>query len=104
MDDEMRRSARKQADLCSVFANANRVLILWTLVESEKSVGEIADRLGLSMPSTSQHLRLMKGRGIVKTRRDGQAIFYRLANHHTPAGCQLLIDAHRRRLRTAEEV
>ena len=98
LNEKLAELAQQQADLCRVFANPHRVLILWSLVESEKSVGEIASALELSMPSTSQHLRLMRARGILARRRAGQAIFYRLALNGCPAGCRLLIEAHRQRL------
>ena len=45
--------AQRQATLCKVFSSAQRVLILWFLIEGEHTVSEIAGALGASLPSTS---------------------------------------------------
>ena len=89
--DEARDLAESPAAVCSVFANPKRILILWTLVEHEKSVGEIASSVGMSMQCTSQHLRLMKEQGILESRREGHTIYYFVARNEVTATCQLLI-------------
>ncbi|MCB9421807.1 MAG: winged helix-turn-helix transcriptional regulator [Ardenticatenaceae bacterium] len=91
-------TAQQQADICAVFANYRRVLILWTLVEQEKSVSDIATAVHASLQSTSQHLHLMKDKGILQSRRDGQTVYYRIANHDTLAKCPLLIETRRNQL------
>lgn len=98
MDLKTIERAHQQADICAVFANPRRVLILWTLVEREKSVGEIATAVHASLQSTSQHLHLMKDKDILKSRRDGQTVYYRIANHGVLAKCPLLIETHRNQL------
>ncbi len=69
-----------QAEFCCIFGNASRLKIIWALGRQEKSVGELAERVGASMSSVSQHLRMMKDRGIVRSRKQGQKIFYRISN------------------------
>ena len=69
-----------QADFCSVFRNAIRLKILWFLGKKEKSVSEIVDYVGASTSNISQHLRIMKDRRIVKSRKEGQWIYYRITN------------------------
>jgi DNA-binding transcriptional ArsR family regulator len=69
-----------QAEFCSIFRNAIRLKILWFLGKEEKSVSEIADYIGVSMSNISQHLRIMKDRRIVKSRKEGQRIYYRITN------------------------
>lgn len=91
MDDELRALAENQAELCSVFANPRRVLIVWTLIEQEKSVSEIAATVGLSLQNTSQHLHLMKERGVLDSRREAQTIYYRIAENELASLCPLLI-------------
>ena len=66
--------AKEQAQVCSVFGNPSRVLILWALGERDLSVSDIASAIECSLQSTSQHLHLMKDRGILTSRRDGQTI------------------------------
>lgn len=69
-----------QADFCMIFRNAIRLKILWFLGKEEKSVGEIADCIGVSMSNISQHLRIMKDRRIVKSHKEGQRIYYKITN------------------------
>ena len=80
MDTEMLRWAERQAERYQILTNPRRVLIIRALVEREMSVGEIAAQVGVSMQNTSQHLRLLKARGILGSRREGQTIYYWIAD------------------------
>jgi DNA-binding transcriptional ArsR family regulator len=91
MNPEQKVLAESQAAVCSVFANPKRILILWTLADQEKSVSEIASIVGTSLQSTSQHLRLMRERGILNSRREGQTIYYFIAQNEAAERCRLLI-------------
>jgi len=91
MNVALKASAETQASICSVFANAKRVMILWSLAEQERSVGEIASSIEASLQCTSQHLHLMKKMGILDSRRDGQTIYYRIVNNNLNEKCQLLL-------------
>jgi DNA-binding transcriptional ArsR family regulator len=71
---------QKHAETCCIFCNQRRLMIMWALGDGEKSVGEIARELDLSPQAISQHLRLMKDRGVVASTRRGRQIFYRMAN------------------------
>lgn len=93
MEIDLKASAESQASICSVFANAKRVMILWSLAEQEKSVSEIASAIEASLQSTSQHLRMMKKMGILDSRRDGQTIYYRIVINGLTERCQLLLQA-----------
>ena len=84
------KSAQSQAELCSIFGNPSRVLILWTLGERELSVGDIASAIECSLQNTSQHLHLMKDKGILTSRRDGNTIYYRVKREGCPANCCLV--------------
>ena len=80
MDTRTLKWAETQARLFQVFTNPRRVLILWALDEQEMSVGEIAKAVEASLQNTSQHLRLMRDRSILTCRREGQTIYYRVAD------------------------
>ena len=82
--------AKDQAQVCSVFGNPSRVLILWALGERELSVSDIASAIECSLQSTSQHLHLMKDRGILTSRRDGHTIYYRVNYGERLADCGLV--------------
>ena len=68
------------AKMCQVFASAKRLEILNLLRDKELSVGELAKRAKIRQSNLSQHLTMLRERGIVKTRRDGVVIYYSLAN------------------------
>jgi DNA-binding transcriptional ArsR family regulator len=76
MQTNMINVAEHQAEICKAFSNPTRILILWTLSEEELSVGEIANTVNASIQNTSHHLRIMKDKGILNARRQGQTIFY----------------------------
>lgn len=80
MDTEKLALAQQQAKICNVFSNANRILILWLLDNQVKSVSEIAQEVNISIQNTSQHLGLMKKRGILDCYRKGQKKYYRISD------------------------
>jgi len=84
------RLAGEQAEFCKIFAHPRRILILWTLAEQERSVSEIAVAVNASLQNTSQHLRLMREKGILKSHREGQMIFYRVNRDNPPVTCHLV--------------
>src|SRR5687767_1162067 len=73
-----------------MLADATRVQVLWALIEGEMSVTELAARAGKSPSSVSQHLAKLRMARLVRTRRDGTQIFYRLDNDHV---ARLITDA-----------
>jgi DNA-binding transcriptional ArsR family regulator len=83
--------AERQADVFSVLSTAKRVRIIMLLDGTEMSVNEIASAIDASVQNTSQHLRLMSGKSILESRREGQTIYYRIAD--TPLGkhCQYIL-------------
>lgn len=68
------------ADLCKVFSNPVRVGLLVLLKDGERSVGSLARGLRVSDPTASKHLRVMRDRGVLASRRDGNVVYYRLTN------------------------
>jgi len=89
-----RRLADEQADLVvevfRMLADATRVQLLWSLADREMSVNDLAGRVGKPAPSVSQHLAKLRMAHLVRTRREGTQVFYRLENDHVR---QLVIDA-----------
>jgi DNA-binding transcriptional ArsR family regulator len=61
-----------------VIAEPNRRAILTLLVSSEQSVGEIEERLGMTQPAVSKHLRVLRDAGVVEATVDAQRRVYRL--------------------------
>lgn len=78
--DKMEENAAEAERLLKALANRHRLLILCQLAGGEKSVGELGQALNLRPPAVSQHLALLRADGLVQTRRDGQTIWYSIAN------------------------
>jgi ArsR family transcriptional regulator len=81
----LEKNAEKACALLGAMANPSRLLILCQLAESEKSVGELQPRIGLSQSALSQHLAVLRDKRLVRTRRDGQQIYYSLASRQATA-------------------
>jgi ArsR family transcriptional regulator len=79
-----------QASICKTLADAKRLMILHELRDSEMSVGQLVSSLGLPQSNVSQHLAILRERGIVTTRREGTTIYYKLANPKIGEACDLV--------------
>jgi ArsR family transcriptional regulator len=73
-------SAAAAAKLLKALSNERRLMILCQLGDRELAVGQIRPRVGLSQSALSQHLAVLREQGVVATRREGQTIFYRIAD------------------------
>ena len=91
MSENLRNLAEEQAELHQILSNPTRLLILRSLEQQEKSVGEIAEQIGATLQNTSQHLRLMKDKGVLEARRDGQTIFYQIAASEIGENCKQML-------------
>lgn len=87
-----RNLAEHRARYGKVFSSAQRVLILWLLADSEKTVSEIAIAIGASLPRTSQHLQLMKLSNIIVSYRQQKNIYYRIADNELIQKLPILFD------------
>ena len=73
-------NATKVADTLRALANERRLMVLCKLVEwGEANVGSLAEAVGLSQSALSQHLAKMRDEGLVDFRREGQTLWYRVA-------------------------
>ena len=70
------------ADLFRMFADTTRIGILSTLSEGEMCVGELADKVGLTVSAVSHQLRLLRAGKLVCCRREGKQMLYALADDH----------------------
>lgn len=69
-------------EIFRMLADGTRVQLLWALREAELSVSELADTVGKPGPAVSQHLAKLRMARMVRTRREGNQVFYRLENNH----------------------
>jgi len=79
-----------QAEICKTLTNPKRIEILNALKNGEKTVTELVAALGASKANVSQHLALMRLKGILATRRNGVNIYYRVSNPKVIAACTLM--------------
>ncbi len=64
--------------MLDALGDPTRRAILELVRERERPVGEIARRLPVTRPAVSQHLRVLKGAGLVRDRREGTRRLYRI--------------------------
>jgi ArsR family transcriptional regulator len=75
------QKASQIAEVLKGLGNDARLLVLCQLVQrGEMTAGSLTGTAGLSQSALSQHLKRMREDGIVATRRDGQTIWYRIAD------------------------
>ena len=85
-----RRLYRLHASICHTLANPKRLEIIDSLGSNEMSVTELARALEVSQANLSQHLGVMREKGIVTTRRNGVNVFYRLSSPKITRACNLM--------------
>jgi ArsR family transcriptional regulator, virulence genes transcriptional regulator len=78
--DVMETAADSASNLLKALANRHRLLIICQLIDGERSVGDLAEFLGLRDSTVSQHLALLRKDGLVSARRDAQTIYYSIAS------------------------
>ncbi len=84
---------RLHAEVCKALANEHRQAILYTIGEDEICVGDLADQVGIPVHAASQHLRIMREHGLLSARKEGQNVYYRVANRKFIRACALICDA-----------
>ncbi|MBW0019547.1 MAG: winged helix-turn-helix transcriptional regulator [Mycobacterium sp.] len=77
-------------ELLRALAAPVRIAIVLQLRESQRCVHELVDALGVPQPLVSQHLKILKGAGVVAGERSGREVLYRLADHHL---AHIVVDA-----------
>jgi ArsR family transcriptional regulator len=78
------------ADVCKTLANAKRIEIINLLRSGEKSVSWLLEKTGLLKANLSQHLSVMRQRGIIKARKEGLNVSYRISNPKIVKACDLI--------------
>ena len=78
--EKMEANADQATRLLTAMANSKRLLILCNLLEGEMNVGDLEARVGLAQSPLSQHLSKLRAWNFVKTRREGQQVYYSIAS------------------------
>lgn len=82
MREDLDDFADRASDFLKILSGRTRTLLLWHLFEGEKSVSELAKTSNSSITSTSQQLSVLRTTGLVTKRRNGQKVFYSLADEN----------------------
>lgn len=91
--------AERLADLFRLLGDRHRARILFALAEAgELCVCDVAATVGVPETSVSQSMRLLRTAGVVRTRRDGRMVWYRLDDDHV----RMLLEMSREHLRHGE--
>lgn len=81
------------AEFCKFMANPKRIEILFLLGEKEMCVDEIASAMEVKVPNISQHLAVMREKGVVEARREGTKMHYSISNPKTLQACIIMREA-----------
>jgi len=82
-----------KARTIAILSNPKRLQIVDLLADRERSVSELAVALSLPQATTSQHLAVMRKAGVVDARKDGNHVYYRLADPRIAAACRVMSEA-----------
>ncbi|MGC9158812.1 MAG: ArsR/SmtB family transcription factor [Terracidiphilus sp.] len=86
-------SCEQLGSFFTIFAHVTRIRILCALQQGPQTVTSIAAYAGLSVPNTSQHLRLMRDRGAVIAEKHAQNVYYRIADSRFAQAMDLIRQA-----------
>lgn len=81
---------QRHAEICQTLANPTRLEILSHLRDGEKCVGDLVELIQVGQANISQHLALLRSKGLLTTRREGTSIYYRIANPKIIHACDLI--------------
>ncbi|HUK51344.1 MAG TPA: metalloregulator ArsR/SmtB family transcription factor [Terriglobales bacterium] len=83
---------RKVSEIHKVMSNPRRLEILYVLRGGAKTVGELSAATGFKQANVSQHLALMRHRGVVVENRKGNLVFYRIRDRRITTACDIMRD------------
>lgn len=69
-------------EMFRMLSDATRVRLLWALLDGERAVNELAEAVEKPATAVSQHLAKLRMARLVRTRRQGNQVFYRIENSH----------------------
>jgi len=71
---------QRSATIARALSDPKRLCVLETLGLGERSVSDLSRDVGCQVPNMSQHLSVLRSAGLVTTRREGNIVYYRLAD------------------------
>lgn len=92
------------ADLCQMLSNPTRLKILEELKDGEKTVSDLVTEVGVRQANLSQHLAELRKRNLVKNRRDGANVYYKVAYPEVVEACNLMREVVYKQLSERQEL
>ena len=90
------------AGICKGIADPKRLLIINALRDGERSVMDLCEELHLPQANVSQHLAVLRERGVVNARREAQRVFYSLTSMKIIQAIDLLREVMAEQMHRAE--
>jgi DNA-binding transcriptional ArsR family regulator len=90
---DMRPLFKLHASVCQALSSEHRLAIMYGLKEEERRVSDIADDLAIPVHNVSQHLRILRQALLVRARKEGQTVYYSIANPKFMEACGLMREA-----------
>jgi len=78
-------------DFCKALADETRQAILQMLLQGEKCVTDLVESFSMSQPTISHHLNILKGVGLVSSRKEGKRVYYRINQENVTECCGMLV-------------
>ena len=94
----------RRASICKAFANPIRLKILDLVAQRPRPVSELHQRLGISEANLSQHLAVLRGAGVIATRRTGKQVHCSLAIPEVKQACALISDVLRAQVKNGRRL
>ena len=76
-----KKGFEKALTLIKALDNPKRLMILCLLCDKELTVGELAERINLTLSPTSQHLAILRKKDLVDTKKEEQKVYYKLSSN-----------------------
>jgi ArsR family transcriptional regulator len=80
----------RQAEVCAALGDVHRLLLVYAVADRPRNVTDLVNRIGLSQPAISRHLRILRECGIVQAERRGRSIYYCVADERLVPALDLL--------------
>lgn len=80
------------ASVCRGFADPKRLILINALRDGERSVTELCDITQIQQANASQHLAILKNKGLVTSRREGQRVYYMVTSPKINEALDLLLE------------
>jgi len=94
----------EEVNFAKALADETRQRIMRFCCCQWKNVSEIVDEVGVSQPTVSHHLAILRQTGLVRTREEGKHTYYTLNQDRVALCCGLLIEAFAPQTETAQQI